>query len=93
MTKVGNKDSIGMFTRTMQTLAKQRAGGAETSAPATKKSALSPIKDEVTISSAKPESLAQALTKGMTEKSFKSVKESGDYMVKLYSQLKDTKGS
>ncbi len=95
MAKIGNKDPIGMFTRTMQTLSKQRTSASDTpssSSAASKKSTLSPIKDEISISVPRQESLAQALTKGMTEKSFKSAKESGAYMVKLYSQLKDTKG-
>lgn len=86
MTKV-TSDPIGMFQRTTLALAKQRGnnGRVDTST----KPYVSPIQDQVSISTfAQPDSVAQALTKGMSGKSFSSIKEYGAYFLQLYKQVK-----
>ncbi len=86
MTKI-TSDPIGMFQRTTLALAKQRGnnGRIDTST----KAGLSPIEDKISISTfPQADSVAQALTKGMREKSFSSIKEYGAYFVQLFTKLK-----
>lgn len=91
MIKVKNNTSIGMFQTLSQSLAKQRNGNGTSKSDTTSSSQSSPfIQDQVTLS--KPaESVAQALTKGMRDHKFTTMKEYGAYMVQLYTKL--TKGS
>lgn len=91
MTKV-TSDPIGMFQRTTLALAKQRGNnGRMDTSP---KSNLSPIEDKISISSfPQKDSVAQALTKGMREKSFSSIKEYGAYFLQLFAKLKSGGGA
>ncbi len=83
-------DPIGMFQRMTLNLAKQRTDPSSAKSSASQ-SASSTIRDRIEISSFKPSTDVQSLTKEMTGQGFKSVKEYGKFFLEAYARIKGDK--